>query len=155
MEYIPAGEIIGPAHQVRTVGLKESPHLPDGDYTFVDSYCTDASCDCRRTLIQVLLNGTHVSTIGFGWESPEFYRKWMGVESDDDHMPRMHGATVDMSSPNKVSPQGMLAFFNALLDEKWIAVFKRNYDAVKAQLANRGKQKKWPNKKVQRTEYRC
>lgn len=93
MEYIPAGEIIGPAHQVRTVGLRESPQLPDGDYTF--------------------------------------------VESDDDYMPQMHGATVDMSSPNKVSPQGMLAFFKALLDEKWIAVFKRNYDAVKAQLANR------------------
>ncbi len=142
MEFKPAGEIIGIAHQVRTVGLKDGPQLPDGYYTFVDFYCTKASCDCRRTLIQVLLNGTHVSTIGFGWESPEFYKKWMGAKSDDDYMPQMHGATVDFTSPDKVSPQGMLAFFNALLDEKWIAVFKYNYDAVKAQLANNRKTKK-------------
>ena len=83
-EFVPAGEIIGMAHQVRTVGLRESPLLPDGDYTFVDMYCTD-----------------------------------------------------DLTSPNKVSSRGMLAFFNALLDEKWIAVIKRNYAAVKAQLAQK------------------
>jgi hypothetical protein len=136
MLFAPAGEIIGIAHQVRTVGLRKSPHLPDGDYTFVDTYCTDASCDCRRTLIQVLCNGVHVSTIGFGWESPKFYKNWMGVKSDEDYMPQMHGATVDMSSPNQVSPHSMLAFFNALLDERWITTIKRNYASVKAQLVN-------------------
>ena len=141
MEFIPAGEIIGMAHQVRTLGIKESPLLPDGEYTFVDFHCTKASCDCRWTLIQVLLNGTHVSTIGFGWESPEFYKEWMGAKSDDEYMPQMHGATIDISSPNKVSPQGMLAFFNAYRDEKWISVFESNYYAVKAQLANNRKTK--------------
>lgn len=135
MIFEPAGEIIGKQHQVRTLGLRQSPHLPDGDYTFVDTFCTDASCDCRRTLIQVLHNGVHVSTIGFGWESPSYYKKWMGVKSDDDYMPQMHGATIDMSSPNKVSSQSMLAFFNALLDEKWIRIFKGNYAAVKAKIA--------------------
>jgi hypothetical protein len=135
MEFVPAGEIIGIAHQVRTVGLKKSPHLPDGDYTFIDTYCIDASCDCQRTLIQVLFNGVHVSTIGFGWESPKFYKNWMGVKSDADYMPQMHGTTIDISSPNKVSPNSMLSFFNALLDSKWIAAFKSNYNAVKEQIA--------------------
>lgn len=142
MEFEPAGEIIGKQHQVRTVGLKQSPHLPDGDYTFVDTYCTDASCDCRRTLIQVLHNGVHVSTIGFGWESPDFYIGWMGASSDTDYIPQLHGATIDISSPNKVSSQSMLAFFNALLDEKWISVFKGNYDAVKAKIVDLKKRRK-------------
>ena len=135
MKFEPAGEIIGKQHQVRTVGLKESPDLPDGDYTFVDTYCTDASCDCRRTLINVMHNGVHISTIGFGWESSDFYESWMGVKSDDDYMPQLHGAVIDMTSPNKVSAQSILAFFDALLDDKWISVFKSNYNAVKEQIA--------------------
>lgn len=134
MEFVPPGELIGIKHQIRTVSLKKSPHLPDGDYTFVDTYCIDPSCDCRRTLIQVLLNGVHVSTIGYGWESQKFYKNWMGVESNKDNMPILHGATVDISSPNKVSPSSMLSFFNALLDDRWVAVFKNNYDAVKKQI---------------------
>lgn len=142
MEFKPAGEIIGQQHQVRTVGLKQNPHLPDGDYTFVDTYCTDASCDCRRTLIQVLHNGVHVSTIGFGWEPPSFYKNWMGVTSDEEYMPQLHGATIDMSSPNKVAAQSMIGFFEALLDDQWISVFKRNYAAVKKKIAAPKKRKK-------------
>ncbi|MDA3925244.1 MAG: hypothetical protein PF904_11165 [Kiritimatiellae bacterium] len=140
MEFIPAGEIIGEAHRVRTVGLRKSPHLPDGDYTFVDMYCIDPDCDCRKTMIQVMRNGIHVGTINFGWESPEFYRKWMGGD-EDESMPDLHGATIDITSPNRVSPQGMLSFFHALLDEKWITLIKSHYSAVKARLAKKTMQK--------------
>jgi len=142
MEFKPAGEIIGQQHKVRTVGLKQNPHLPDGDYTFVDTYCTDASCDCRRTLIQVLHNGIYVSTIGFGWESPSYYKKWMDVTSDEEYMPQLHGATIDMNSPNKVPAQSMIAFFDALLDDQWIKTFKRNYAAVKKKITATKKRKK-------------
>jgi hypothetical protein len=142
MEFAPAGEIIGKKHQVRTVGLKQSIHLPDGDYTFIDTYCTDASCDCRRTLIQILHNGIHVSTIGFGWESPSFYKNWMKDTSDEGYMPQLHGATIDMSSPNKIPVQPMLAFFGALLDQKWISIFKSNYAAVKKKIAATNNRKK-------------
>lgn len=37
MEFVPAGEIIGKAHQVRTVSITQSPQLPDGEYSFIDS----------------------------------------------------------------------------------------------------------------------
>lgn len=137
--FVPAGQII-PAneHRVRTVELRQSPRLPDGEYSFVDTHCTDPECDCRRTLIQVFLDGKHVSTIGFGWETPKFYKKWMGGKAQDQTQAQMHGATIDPSSPNLVSPQGMLAFFQALRTEMWITGFKRHYAAVKAKLAGRG-----------------
>ena len=35
MAFIPSGEIIGKAHQVRTVSIKQSPQLPDGAYSFI------------------------------------------------------------------------------------------------------------------------
>ena len=136
MKFVPAGEIIGEAHRIRTVGLRDSPQLPDGDYTFIDMYCTDPSCDCRKTMIQVMHDDIHVATINFGWESPEFYQQWMGGDIDES-MPPLHGATIDITSPNKVSPQGILALFNALLDQKWISIMQDHYSAVKAHLAKR------------------
>ncbi len=42
-------------------------------------YCNEIDCDCRRVLIQVLSPNTDDkpwATIGYGWESPEFYHKW-------------------------------------------------------------------------------
>jgi hypothetical protein len=135
MEFAPAGEIIGEAHQVRTVRIADSDQIPNGDYRFIDMYCTDPTCDCRKTMIQVFHNDILVSTINFGWESRDFYQKWMGCPEDHKIDPAMHGVSIDIGSPDKVSPEGMLALFHALLDEKWIAKFKTHYAAVKKQLA--------------------
>ena len=142
MEFVPAGEFIGDAHQVRTVGLRDSPQLPDGDYRFVDTYCTDPSCDCRKTMILVYRNDKHVSTINYGWESRAFYREWMGHSSQNDIELSMSGSSIDITSPNHVPPRAMLAFFQALLDENWIAKFKTHYASVKAKVAETGKKKK-------------
>ncbi len=136
MEFIPAGEIIGEEHQVRTVTIRQSPHLPDGEYSFLDSYCTDPDCDCRKTMIQVLHNGRLVSIINYGWESAMFYRNWMGK---DDSMPEMHGASIDITSPDLVDRADMLALFNALLNDIWIAKIKRHYDKVKAAMSERAR----------------
>lgn len=89
-------------------------------------------------MIHVMHNGIHVATINFGWESAEFYRQWM-VGDEDESMPKLHGATIDITSPDKVSPQGILAFFYALLDENWVRIIKSHYDAVKARLAKQAK----------------
>ena len=137
MEFIHAGEIIGIAHQVRTAEISDSPRLPDGEYKFVDMYCTDPSCDCRKTMKRVLYNGAHVSTINFGWEPPAFYEGWFGGELKDGGIPPMHGASIDITSPDRVSQDSILGLFKALLNEKWVANFKRNYRGVKAQYSRR------------------
>jgi len=140
MEFVPAGEIIGAAHQVRTVGLRDSRQLPDGDYRFVDTYCVDPSCDCRKTMILVFLNDVHVSTINYGWEPMSFYQEWMGSK-DERISGEMSGAYIDITSPNGVPPKGMLAFFMALLNENWIARFRAHYSAVKLKLSEPGQSK--------------
>lgn len=65
-ELVPAGEIIGNRHQARTVTISGDPSLPDGEYTFLELYCLDPGCDCRKTIIQVFHNNRHVSTINYG-----------------------------------------------------------------------------------------
>ena len=137
MQFIPAGEIIGDLHQVRTVRIARNPQLPDGDYSFVDSYCTDLSCDCRKTMIHVLHGGQCVSIINFGWEKPSYYKEWMGVntEAEDEITSLMCGSSIDISSPDLVSSEAILDLFNSLLNKEWIGIFKRNYAAVKADSA--------------------
>jgi len=135
MEFIPAGEIIGEAHQVRTVTIKQSPQLPDGEYSFIDTYCADPECDCRKTMIQVMHNGKLVSVINYGWESATFYENWMGSSAKDHSMPKMHGASIDIRSPDLVRRDGILALFNALLNDIWIVKFKRHYDEVKVAMS--------------------
>ena len=139
MEFLPAGEIIGEAHQVRTVSIRQSPQLPDGEYSFIDMYCADPGCDCRKTMIQVTHNGKLVSVINYGWESATFYENWMGSSARDNPMPKMQGASIDITSPDLVSTHGILALFNALLNDIWIAKFKRHYDEVKAAMSKRTK----------------
>jgi len=139
MEFIPAGEIIGDAHQVRTVSIKQSPQLPDGEYSFIDTYCADPGCDCRKTMIQVMHNEKLVSIINYGWESATFYENWMISSAKDNHIPKMHGASIDITSPDLVRTDGMLALFNALLNDIWVAKFKHHYDEVKAAVSKRSK----------------
>jgi len=42
-------------------------------------------------------------------------------------------SAIDLTSPDLVSRDGILALFNALLNEIWIAKFKRHYDKSKRQ----------------------
>lgn len=81
-------------------------------------------------MIQVMHNGKLVSLINYGWESVAFYENWM---------PNMHGASIDIASPDLVSRDGMLALFNALLNNKWVAKFKRHYAEVKSAMSKRAK----------------
>ena len=127
MEFIPAGEKIGKQHRVRTVGLAASADLPDGEYTFVDCYCDDPGCDCRKAMIHVLHNGKHVSTINYGWESSTFYKKWYGGKTTINLIEAMKGPSIDITSPNRVNGTAMPAFFNHLLNDDYVNALKKHY----------------------------
>ncbi len=128
--FLPAGEILGPECQVRTVVIAEDPHLPSGAYTFIDSYCTDNNCDCRKTIIQIFHEEKLVSIVSFGWESPRFYLRWLNSK-DRELADEMSGLSIDFASPDLVSPNGILLLVNHLLDERWIAILKENYRLVR------------------------
>lgn len=129
--FLPAGKILGPQCQVRSVVLTEDPYLPEGEYTFVDTYCNDHTCDCRKTIIQIFHGGKIVSIVSFGWESPAFYLRWMNSTKLRQVAEEMSGASIDFSSPNLVSPEGILLLIRHLLDEKWISILRENYRLIR------------------------
>ncbi|MEX2580057.1 MAG: SEC-C metal-binding domain-containing protein [Verrucomicrobiales bacterium] len=130
--FAPAGEILGPECQVRSIVLADDPRLPDGEYTFVDTYCTDPACDCRKTIIQVMHDDRLVSLVNFGWERPKFYLRWLGPAADRDLAAEMSGLSIDIASPDRVSREGMLVLMNHLLDDRWISMLKDHYRRIRA-----------------------
>ena len=126
--------MIGDKHQIRHITLSDDPLLPAGKYVFFDLYCTDPDCDCRKTMIHVLHEGNVASVVNYGWESPKFYCDWMGAGPDDEMAIEMSGVSIDFSSPNRVSPEGMLVLMNHLLDENWRHLIKSHYAEVRASL---------------------
>ena len=42
------------ARETRSVTAIHRPDLPDGEYGFLELYCDEPGCDCRRVMIDVL-----------------------------------------------------------------------------------------------------
>jgi uncharacterized protein YecA (UPF0149 family) len=105
--------------------------LPSGEYAFLDTYCTNNTCDCRKTIIQIFHENKHVSTVSYGWESPNFYLRWLKSTKDRKLAKEMSGVSIDYSSPDLVSSDAIILFINRLLDEKWISMLKENYRLIR------------------------
>jgi hypothetical protein len=67
------------ARETRSLKVPLGAPLPHGDYGFIELYCNEPGCDCRRVTILVLRphTGWKVwASISYGWESMDFYQKW-------------------------------------------------------------------------------
>ena len=73
--------------ETRTVTIlqKGKYDLPAGNYGFLEMFCDEPGCDCRRVFFCVVSEKSSriEAYITYGWEAPSYYRKWLG--SDDPH----------------------------------------------------------------------
>jgi hypothetical protein len=85
------------APETRSLTVTGRSDLPDGDYGFIELYCNEPDCDCRRVTIVVLRphTGWKVwATLSYGWESLDFYQKWSSAPGPLDPAP-MAGPYLD------------------------------------------------------------
>lgn len=70
-------------------------YIPLGNYAFLEMFCTDINCDCRKVIIHVIsVNPSKIwAILNYGWESEEYYRTWWG-KTYDLYQP-MSGLTFD------------------------------------------------------------
>jgi hypothetical protein len=119
--------------ETRSVTVRGYPGLPDGEYGFIDLYCDKLGCDCRRVIIDVVCSTTRGkiwATINYGWESLEFYEKWMG---DKELAAHCRGATLDMLNPQTEYSHVLLRLFeNVLKDKAYVERLKRHYEMFKS-----------------------
>ena len=77
--------------------IKDS--LPADAYTFCEMFCDEPGCDCRRVFFTVISEKRQavVAVIAYGWETPEFYAKWMGSDDPRD-IAEMIGPVLNLAS---------------------------------------------------------
>ena len=65
------------AQETRVIHVLERDDIPLGEYGFLELFCADPDCDCRRVMLQVTTpDGRVWASISFGWENARFYRRW-------------------------------------------------------------------------------
>jgi len=96
--------------------------VPNGLYSFLESYCVDPRCDCRRVLISVFADTQRrvVATISHSFE-------WPGR---DDVTPEQ--TFLDSLNPQSQYSQALLRLFlEGVLDPGYAARLVRHYTIVK------------------------
>lgn len=119
--------------EMRTLTLLDSQDgIPAGEYGFLELYCNEEGCDCRRVHIQVVSPPPETriwANINYGWESEEYYGKW--------GLPPGAGPSGAFLDPLNVQTQHAPAFLRlfeelCLTDAAYVRRLVRHYELFKA-----------------------
>jgi hypothetical protein len=131
--------------EVRCIHLEPEPGVPitsglsAGEYAFLEFYCEDLNCDCRRVFIQVIARHRQdqvLASINYGWEKESFYRKGMPWDPD---APRqvVQGSLDPMNAQSKHSEELLELFQQQVLDEPYRLRLRRHYQLFRDELRRR------------------
>ena len=108
--------------------------LPPDDYGFLEMYCNEPGCDCRRVLFYVVARSRPdvQAVIGWGWEDVDFYARWM-KSGDKAQAARVKGPALNPLSPaTELAPALMKLVRDVLLkDPAYVERIKRHYRMVR------------------------
>lgn len=127
--------------EMRALTVPPGKEVPADEYGFLEFYCDDLSCDCRRVMIKVL--GQHSgekawATISYGWETPAFYRHWGGAGFTD--VESLCRPMLDPLNPQSAHADYFLAVFeNLIKDPSYVQRLKRHYEMFRKPV------KRWGN----------
>ena len=131
--------------EVRCIHLGAVPNgqpdtgLSAGEYAYVEFYCPDLECDCRRVFIQVIARHEQdrvLASINYGWEKESFYRKRLPWDPD---APRqiVRGSLDPMNEQSEHAPEMLELFQKFVLDEPYRLRLRRHYQLFREELAHR------------------
>jgi hypothetical protein len=117
--------------QTRSVTVEEGAWgLPHDDYAFLEHFCVDPECDCRRVLLQVISQkkpGRILATIAYGWEAAAFYADRSGVSLEEAES--FTEPELDPMNPQSEYSEGLLSLFEEVLmkDRAYLERLKTHY----------------------------
>lgn len=104
--------------------------VPAGPYGFVEMFCDEPGCDCRRVLLRVVntANGRYEALINFGWESARFYADWMR-EDDPVMVKALQGPALHLGAAQGEYADAVLEIAKRFVfsDAAYVARIKRHY----------------------------
>jgi hypothetical protein len=123
------------ARETRVIMLPIAQNgLPAAEYGFLEFYCNEPTCDCRRVLIQVRRADdpeTTIATINYGWETEAFYARWL--QGDREGAREICSAELDPLNAQSALAPALLSLFRGIVlsDAAYIARLKRHYKMFK------------------------
>ena len=131
--------------EVRCVHLGRAPDapveaaLPADEYAYLEYYCDDLGCDCRRVLLEVIAKdqpGKIFASISYGWEKESFYRKRMPWDPD---LARgtVRGELDLLNAQSEFAKDFLELFQRFVLDEPYRLRLRRHYRLFREELARR------------------
>ena len=127
-EYFP--EIAERETRSITVPPGDNLGLPAGEYGFLDMYCDEPGCDCRRVFFYVVCAHRQgpEAVIAWGWEDVDFYAKWFQY-GDAADAAELKGPVLNVGSPaTELAPALLELVRNLLLtDPEYVERIKRHY----------------------------
>jgi len=127
--------------ETRSIAVLDKSILPPADYGFVEMFCNEPGCDCRRVFFTVFSSATKQpeAIIAYGWETASFYRKWLKFPSTKEDIDELMGPVLNMGSPQGRHADAILKLFTEALlrDTSYIKRIKRHYQLFRA-AAGRG-----------------
>ena len=136
--------MLGPQETRTAFFPDDDDSVPRGTYAFLELYCEEEDCDCRRVMLMVIEESTPGkiwATISFGWDSPE----WFTDETDMEGLgATASGAFLDPLCPQSEHAAVFLDLFEAMIthDPAYVERLKRHYTMFKAAQPTR-KQRSW------------
>ncbi len=119
-------------------GLQNGPtHL------FLELFCDEAGCDCRRVYVHVISDAPGVpqprAVISWGWESEGFYRKWASFPLEDADLDELRGPALARMQPQSEDAPELLEQFRMMLaDRHYAARIVRHYEQFRASVEEEG-----------------
>jgi len=132
------------ARETRSATVKGWHDLPNGEYGFLELYCDEEDCDCRRVMLNVVSRAAPqkvLATINYGWEDQAYYDRWMG---DKELAEDIKGPVLDILNSQSDYAPALLRLFQTLLqDPLYVQRLKRHYELFKGKrtAASQGKKK--------------
>lgn len=113
-----------------TVLPGQTSQLPAGEYGFVEMFCNEPGCDCRRVFFYVVssLHNDVEAVVTYGWETANFYAKWMN-DDDPKIIAELQGPSLNLGSPqSRLAPALLNLVEDVLLqDDAYVERIKRHY----------------------------
>ncbi|WP_339135165.1 MAG: hypothetical protein WGN25_17220 [Candidatus Electrothrix sp. GW3-4] len=119
-------------------------NLPPADYAFLEMFCDEPDCDCRRVFFTVISSREDdvKAVISWGWEDQVFYTKWI-KDSDPDVIKELMGPILNIMSPQSAQAPALLKLFQEVLlpDTAYIERIKRHYVMFRQTVDKKSKKK--------------
>jgi hypothetical protein len=122
--------------ETRSITILENAQfkLPPADYGFVEMFCNEPGCDCRRVMLNVFssIDEKPKAVIAYGWEKKRFYVKWFR-NTDPTVIKDLMGPVLNKMSPQSdLAPELLILFKKVLLkDKSYMDRVKRHYSMMR------------------------